>query len=72
MPWLAAGLAPGLIGRRRLGRLDDVRGGWLGRVGGILASRGELPLQLLDANLQWLDGSLETDELGAQSVDLGL
>ena len=46
---LAAGLAPLLSGwRRRLGGLDDVGGGRLGGVGGILAGRGELPLQLGD------------------------
>ena len=63
---LAAGLASLLAGRRlRLGRLDDVRGGGLGRVRGILAGRGELFLQLLD-------GSLESGELSAQGVDFGL
>ena len=57
MSRLAAGLASLLAGRRlRLGRLDDVRGGGLGRVRGILAGRGELFLQLLD-------GSLESGEL---------
>ena len=63
---LAAGLAPLLAGRRlRLGRLDDVRGGGLGRVGGILEGRGQLLLQLLD-------GGLESDELSAQGVNFGL
>ncbi len=50
---LAAGLAPLLAGwRLRLGGLDDVRGGGLGRVGGILEGRGELLLQLLDDDLE--------------------
>ena len=63
---LAAGLAPLLAGwRLRLGGLDDVRGGGLGRVGGILEGRGELLLQLLD------DG-LESHELSAQVVNFGL
>ena len=63
MSRLAAGLAPLLAGRRlRLGRLDDVGGGGLGRVGGILAGRGELLLQLLD------DG-LESDEFCLQGID---
>ena len=66
VPRLAAGLAPRLAGwRLRLGGLDDVRGGGLGRVGGILEGGGELLLQLLD------DG-LEGDELSAQVVDFGL
>ena len=60
MSRLAAGLASLLAGKRlRLGRLDDVRGGGLGRVRGILAGRGELFLQLLD-------GSLESGELSAR------
>ena len=63
---LTAGPASLLAGRRlRLGRLDDVRGGGLGRVGGILASRSELFLQLLD-------GGLESGELSEQGVDFGL
>ena len=66
MSRLAAGLASLLAGRRlRLGRLDDVRGGRLGGVRGILAGRGELFLQLLD-------GGLEGRELSAQGVDFGL
>src|SRR5262249_23354765 len=52
-------------GRRRLGWLDDVRRGRLGRVRGILAGRGELLLQLLDSGL-------EGGELSAQGVDLSL
>ena len=61
MSRLAAALASRLAGRRlRLGRLDDVGGRRLGRVGGVLQGRGELLLQLLD------DG-LEGDELGAKS-----
>ena len=63
---LAAGLAPLLAGwRLRLGGLDDVGGGRLGGVRGILAGRGELLLQLVD-------GGLESVELGAQGIDLGL
>ena len=66
MSRLAAGLASLLAGRwLRLGRLDDVRGGGLGRVGGILAGGGQLFLQLLD-------GGLESGELSAQGVDFGL
>ena len=66
MSRLAAALASRLAGRRlRLGRLDDVGGRRLGRVGGVLQGRGELLLQLLD------DG-LEGDELGAQVVDFDL
>jgi hypothetical protein len=60
---LSAGLAPRLAGWR-LG-LDDVRGGGLGRVGGILEGRGQLLLQLLD-------GGLQSGELSAQGVDFGL
>ena len=66
VPRLAARLTSLLAGRQRwLGRFDDVRGGWLGRVGGILAGRGELFLQLLD-------GGLEGSKLSAQGVHLGL
>ena len=66
MSRLAAALASLLAGRRlRLARLDDVRGGGLGRVRGILAGRGELFLQLLDC-------VLKSGELSAQGVDFGL
>ena len=66
MSLLAAGPAALLAGGRlRLGRLDDVRGGRLGGVRGILARRGELFLQLLD-------GGLEGRELRAQGVNFGL
>jgi hypothetical protein len=66
MPRLAAGLAPGLAGRgRRLGWLGDVRGGGLGRIGGILEGCGELSVQLLD-------GGPDGDDLSPQDVDLGL
>src|SRR5262245_5502137 len=66
MSRLATGRPPLLAGgRRRLGGLDDVGRRRLGGVGGILAGRGELPLQLGD------DGS-ERLQLGAQGVDLRL
>ena len=50
---LATDLALGLtIGRRRLGRLDDVRGRGLGRRRGILPGRRELLLELGDSGLE--------------------
>ena len=42
--------------------VEDVRGGGLGRIGGILEGRGQLLLQLLD-------GGLKSDELSAQGVE---
>jgi hypothetical protein len=63
---LAAGHAPRLTGwRPRLGRLDDVGGRWLGRVGGILEGCGRLLVQLSD-------GGPESDERRARGVALSL
>ena len=62
------------IGRRRLGRLDDVRRRGLGRCRGILPRRGELLGQLGDDRfeggefrLQGINSRLETKTIGAGS-----
>jgi len=69
---LPAGPASLLAGRRwRLGRLDDVRGGRLGRVRGILAGRGELFLQLLDRGLEGIEPCLQVIELLLQPLAIG-
>ena len=58
--------------RRRLGRLDDVGGRWLGGGRGVLACRGELLAQLGDDlleggefRLQGIDSPLKPSAIGA-------
>src|SRR5579885_1041499 len=59
----APGLPPLLPGwRLRLGWLDDVRGGRLGRVRGILAGRGEWSLQLGDDGPEVLQLGVHSEE----------
>src|SRR5947209_2508409 len=73
MAGLPADAAPVLaLRRRRLGRLHDVGGRWLGGGGGVLAGRGELLAQLGDAllqsgefRLQGVDSRLEPSAVGA-------
>ena len=72
MSRLTAGPAPLLTGGRlRLGGLDDVGGGWLGRVRGILASRGELLLQLGDGRLEGIELRLQGIEPRLQPLTIG-
>src|SRR4051794_25385843 len=52
MAGLPADATPVLALRRRLGRLDDVGGRWLGGGRGVLARRGELLAELSDDLLE--------------------
>src|SRR3954471_9659420 len=62
----------------RLGRLDDVGGGWLGGGRGVLTRRGELLaqsgdelLEVSELRLQSIDSRLEASAIGAAGRVLG-
>src|SRR3954447_18685810 len=66
MTGLPAALAFDLsLGRRGLGRLDEVRGRWLGGGGRIFARGGQLRLHLAQ-------GGLEFGNFGRERIDLRL
>ena len=60
------------FGRRRLGRLDDVGGGRLGRCRGILPRRRELLLERRDGGLDRSEPLILSIQLGLLGVQLGL
>jgi len=72
VPGLAAARAAVLSrGRRRLGRLDEVRGRWFGGGRGVLAGGRELRLDLGQGGLESSDGRRQRLDLRLQPLAIG-